>query len=159
VLGVHLEIDRIDDRDVTVSGTLVELIVKPQTGPQIEQSLSPGTYLWLNDDTGAVVHGDGSGAKTASPASSSDGSGDEVGPEEVREGVLGVSKGNPAIDGALLPHDLVKATLGDDWTKTAVGRRVRGRGRLRIHHCGREEQCLMSGEIPFFEATSLELLK
>jgi hypothetical protein len=78
--------------------------------------------------------------------------------EETREGTLVLSKGNPTIDGALLPHDLVKRALGEDWRRTALGKRVRARGTLRIHVCGLAEQCLSTGEIPFFDATSIELV-
>jgi hypothetical protein len=78
--------------------------------------------------------------------------------EEVREGTLEVSKGNPALAGALLPHGVVKRAFGDNWTSVALGKRVRARGTLRIHRCGPQEQCLISGEIPIFEATSIELV-
>ncbi len=69
-----------------------------------------------------------------------------------------MSKGNPALAGALLPHGIVKKTFGDNWRAVALGKRVRARGKLRIHRCGPQEQCLISGEIPIFEATSIELI-
>ena len=52
----------------------------------------------------------------------------------------------------------MKKTFGDRWTVDAVGKRVRARGTLRIHRCGPQEQCLVGGEIPIFEATSIELV-
>ena len=79
--------------------------------------------------------------------------------EEVREGTLEVSKGNPALAGALLPRGIVKRAFGNDWRSVALGKRVRARGTLRIHRCGPQEQCLVSGEIPIFEATSIELVE
>jgi hypothetical protein len=79
--------------------------------------------------------------------------------EEVREGTLEVSKGNPALAGALLPHGIVKRAFGDDWAAVAVGKRVRARGTLRIHHCEPQEQCLISGEISIFEARSIEFVE
>jgi hypothetical protein len=76
----------------------------------------------------------------------------------VREGQLFVSKGNPAVADVLLPHEPIEERFGPDWHRTAVGKRIRVRGALRVHRCGPQEQCLLSGEIPILTPESIELL-
>ncbi|WP_272417343.1 hypothetical protein [Polyangium jinanense] len=77
---------------------------------------------------------------------------------ETREGELHASKGFGAVADVLLPHDVLEEKLGRDWRTTMVGKRVRVRGKLRIHKCGPEEQCLIQGELPILTPDSIEVL-
>ncbi|MDI1481759.1 hypothetical protein [Polyangium sp. y55x31] len=77
---------------------------------------------------------------------------------ETREGELQTSKGFGAVADVLLPHDVLEEKLGSDWRKTMVGKRVRVRGKLRIHKCGPMEQCLIQGELPILTPDSIEVL-
>ena len=76
----------------------------------------------------------------------------------VREGPLEISKGNPAVTGALLPREAMRKQFGDDWQRLA-GRTLRVRGQLYIHRCAPEEQCLTGGEIPRIEPRLMELVE
>ncbi|MDC0740011.1 hypothetical protein [Polyangium mundeleinium] len=77
---------------------------------------------------------------------------------ETREGELHPSKGFGSVADVLIPRDDLKKHLGADWQKTTVGKRVRVRGKLRIHKCGPQEQCLIQGELPILTPDSIEVL-
>ncbi|WP_282421419.1 hypothetical protein [Polyangium sp. 15x6] len=77
---------------------------------------------------------------------------------ETREGELYKSKGFGAVADVLLPDDVLGEKLGRDWRTTMVGKRVRVRGKLRIHKCGPQEQCLIQGELPILTPDSIEVL-
>ncbi|TKD12739.1 hypothetical protein [Polyangium fumosum] len=77
---------------------------------------------------------------------------------ETREGELHPSKGFGSVADVLIPRDDLKKHLGEDWQKTTVGKRVRVRGKLRIHKCGPQEQCLIQGELPILTPDSIEVL-
>ncbi|MDI1447366.1 hypothetical protein [Polyangium sp. 6x1] len=83
---------------------------------------------------------------------------DVEGGVETREGELRTSKGFGAVADVLLPHDVLEEKLGSDWRTTMVGKRVRVRGKLRIHKCGPQEQCLLQGELPILTPDSIEVL-
>jgi hypothetical protein len=77
---------------------------------------------------------------------------------ETREGELQASKGFAAVADVLIPSDAVEKRFGSDWRTTAVGKRVRVRGKLRVHKCGPQEQCLIQGELPILTPDSIEPL-
>jgi hypothetical protein len=70
-----------------------------------------------------------------------------------------VSKGNPAVADVLLAHDAVVERFGRDWSRTALGTRIRVTGALRIIVCDDEHvQCLSTGQIPTLTPDLIEVL-
>ena len=75
-------------------------------------------------------------------------------------GKLGTTKGRqPTIGGLILRADDVAKFLGDDWFKTAVGKKVKAWGVREDYQCKPMEQCLTSGSIPYLrQVTAIELV-
>ena len=72
-------------------------------------------------------------------------------PAEAHVGTLSLTKGAQGmLDGALLDSDDMEARFGPDW-RNLKGCRIRLQGTRKVHHCRPQEQCLMGGEIPYFE--------
>jgi len=78
--------------------------------------------------------------------------------QTTREGALGTSKGFATVDDVLMPTEPFEERYGRDWRKTAVGKRIRVRGTLRIDKCDPRAQCLIQGELPILTPDSIEEL-
>ncbi len=67
---------------------------------------------------------------------------------DVLVGKVTTTKGaTPVVAGRLLSAEAFRERFGADWRDKVMGERVRLVGRLHVHVCRAEEQCLTTGEI------------
>lgn len=81
-------------------------------------------------------------------------------PPEAHIGDLRLTKGSQGmVEGALLDADDLEERFGSQW-RSLRGRRLRIQGTRRVHRCAPQEQCMIGGEIPYFDdVTTIEICR